>query len=205
VIVHHTEGLPWFPRRELPGGLVGYPYGMTLSLYQACAMDFVTACIWGGLSVRFPNLTIMVAESGGSWLPHLIRRLNFTREHSVLTRQGWPDLDQTPLEMIKRTFAFSTQELDVARDLDRDLGITAWMMEDDYPTSNRFGQTRRHTLRSRLPASSRRSLSGSPGKPVLSSSDSPCPKRERTHNGVVREHPESCAWARGEPDGRCAR
>jgi predicted TIM-barrel fold metal-dependent hydrolase len=133
VIVHHTEGLPWFPRRELPGGLVGYPYGMTLSLYQACAMDFVTACLWSGLSVRFPNLKIMVAESGGSWLPHLLRRLNFTLEHSVLTRQGWPDFNQAPLEMIRRTFAFSTQELDVARDLEQDLGITAWLMEDDYP------------------------------------------------------------------------
>jgi hypothetical protein len=35
--------------------------------------------------------------------------------------------------MIRRTFSFSTQELEVARDLEERLGITSWLMEDDYP------------------------------------------------------------------------
>jgi len=132
VIVHHTEALPWFPRREaFPRN--PFPYGMTLTLYQACAMDFVAACLWGGVCVRFPRLKIVVTESGGSWLPHFLRRLDWTRGHSIFTRDGWPDDQLSPLEMLQRSFAFSTQELDVAVELERDLGLNMWMVEDDYP------------------------------------------------------------------------
>ncbi|ABW15707.1 ABC-type dipeptide transport system periplasmic component-like protein [Parafrankia sp. EAN1pec] len=93
----------------------------------------MAGCIWGGLPVRFSNLRILVAESGGSWLPHFIQRLDFNVGHSPLTSAGWPDPDLSPLDLVQRTFTFSTQELDVARDLEKELGITAWMMEDDYP------------------------------------------------------------------------
>jgi len=131
VIVHHTEGLDWFPRRDNREN--HYPYGMTLTLYQACAMDFLAHCMWGGITVRFPGLKILIAESGGSWLPHFIRRIDWTRRHSGFTREGWPDANLAPLEMLKRNFAFSTQEFDVPADLVGEFGTGMWMVEEDYP------------------------------------------------------------------------
>lgn len=143
VIVHHTEGLAWFPRRDNPEN--HYPYGMTLTLYQACAMDFLAACMWGGVTVRFPKLKILIAESGGSWLPHFLRRLDFTRNHSGFTQAGWPDDNLSPIDMLRRNFAFSTQEFDVALELKRDHGIEMWMVEDDYPhIESYFPNTARH-------------------------------------------------------------
>jgi len=132
VIVHHTEALPTFPKRGGPANNM-YPYGMTLSLYQACAMDFLTACLWGGLFSRFPRLRVLICESGGSWLPHFVRRLDWTMQHSPLTRAGWPDPDVAPLEAIQHLCWFSTQELDLVGTLREELGITKWLFEDDYP------------------------------------------------------------------------
>jgi predicted TIM-barrel fold metal-dependent hydrolase len=131
VIVHHTEGLDWFPRRDNRANM--YPYGMTLTLYQACAMDFLAHCMWGGITVRFPKLKILIAEAGGSWLPHFIRRIDWTRQHSGFTQESWPDPGLTPLEMLKRNFAFSTQEFDVPADLAGTFGTELWMVEEDYP------------------------------------------------------------------------
>jgi predicted TIM-barrel fold metal-dependent hydrolase len=143
VILHHTEGLPWFPRRDHPDN--HYPYGMTLTLYQACAMDFLAACLWGGVTVRFPKLKILIAEAGGSWLPHFLRRLDWTRRHSGFTKDGWPDAKISPIEMLQRSFAFSSQEYDVAADLQKSHGIEMWMVEDDYPhIESYFPNTVRH-------------------------------------------------------------
>ena len=143
VIVHHTEGLSWFPNRSNPENR--YPYGLNLTLYQAGVMDFVAACLWGGITVRFPKLKVLICESGGSWLPHFLRRLNWTRAHSDFTRAGWPDDDLTPLDMLKRNFAFSTQEFDVAEQMDRDYGLGMWLVEEDYPhIESYFPETGKH-------------------------------------------------------------
>lgn len=143
VIVHHTEGLSWFPNRSNPGN--HYPYGLNLTLYQAGTMDFLAACMWGGITVRFPKLKVLIAESGGSWLPHFLRRLDWTRRHSDFTRAGWPDDSLTPLDMLKRNFAFSTQEFDVAEQMDRDYGLSNWLVEEDYPhIESYFPNTGKH-------------------------------------------------------------
>ena len=143
VIVHHTEGLAWFPRRGHTDS--HYPYGMNLTLYQAGAMDFLAACVWGGITVRFPRLKVLIAESGGSYLPHFLRRLDFTRRHSDFTRAGWPDPDLAPLELLQRSFVFSSQEFDVPAELHGTFGPDMWMVEDDYPhIESYFPDSQRH-------------------------------------------------------------
>ncbi len=143
VIVHHTEGLSWFPRRGHPDS--HYPYGMNLTLYQAGVTDFLAACVWGGITVRFPRLKVLILESGGSYLPHFLRRLEFTRQHSDFTRAGWPDPDLSPRELLQRSFVFSTQEFDVPAALRADWGDDIWMVEDDYPhIESYFPNTQRH-------------------------------------------------------------
>ena len=106
---------------------------MNLTLYQAGAMDFLAACVWGGITVRFPRLKVLILESGCSYLTHFLRRLDFTRNHSDFTRAGWPAPDLTPLELLQRSFVFSSQEFDAVSGLSGRFGTDMWMVEDDYP------------------------------------------------------------------------
>ena len=132
VIIHHTEALPWWPMRISPE-VTPNPYGMSTTMFQSAAMDFVNSVIWGGIPVRFPKLKIHIAESGGSWIPHLLKHMTWATQFSVLTKAGWPDPACTPLDLLKRTFVFSTLELDLAIELSEKYGIEGWMIEDDYP------------------------------------------------------------------------
>ena len=132
VIIHHTEALPWWPMRISPE-FTPNPYGMSTTMFQSAAMDFVNSMIWGGIPVRFPKLKIHIAESGGSWIPHLLKHMTWATEFSVLTKAGWPDPACTPLDLLKRTFVFSTLELELAVELGEKYGMEGWMIEDDYP------------------------------------------------------------------------
>jgi predicted TIM-barrel fold metal-dependent hydrolase len=133
VIVHHTEPVPWM--KGAPPQIAGnapYSYPMGQTLFQLEAAQFVNSMLFGGVLTRFPALRVLVAESGGSWLPHYLRRLLWTREHSPLTRNGWPDPDCEPGDIVRENFYFSTQELDVPFELAAQ-GLTKWLFEDDYP------------------------------------------------------------------------
>ncbi|MET0370360.1 MAG: amidohydrolase family protein [Sphingobium sp.] len=139
VIFHHTNNLAWWPRPPAgaPGSAVAaseraYPYGMVTTLFQSSAMEMLNAWLWGGVGVRFPRLRVLIAESGGSWLPHLLRRLDWAIGFSELHRRGWPS-QQSPVEMIRQNYAFSTLEPDVAADVTERYGIDNWMLESDYP------------------------------------------------------------------------
>jgi hypothetical protein len=118
---------------------------MNLTLYQAGAMDFLAACVWGGITVRFPQLKVLICESGGSYLPHFVRRLDFTRQYSDFTRAGWPTASLSPIELLQRSFVFSSQEFDVPAELHEQFGPDMWMVEDDYPhIESCFPNTARH-------------------------------------------------------------
>jgi predicted TIM-barrel fold metal-dependent hydrolase len=133
VLVHHTEPAPWM--KGAPPEIAGnapYSYPMGQTLYQLEAAQFMNSMLFGGALTRFPALKVLIAESGGSWLPHYLRRAKWTREHSPLTRNGWPDPNREPDEIVRENFWFSTQELDVPFEL-TELGLTKWLFEDDYP------------------------------------------------------------------------
>ena len=132
ILVHHTELSRWRPRRDRPQQ-TPYPYGMQSVPFQSNAMDFLNAWLWGGAWARFPALKLLISESGGTWLPHFVGRVEWMLRHSMLHREGWPDSDLTPLEAIRRSVVFSTQEVDTARTLAVDLGVGGWMLEDDFP------------------------------------------------------------------------
>jgi predicted TIM-barrel fold metal-dependent hydrolase len=132
VIVHHTDSLPYWPKRGGPAGN-RYQYGMGLTIYQFGAADFTAQILWGGVLTRFPELRILVSESGGSWLPHFIRRLDWNLHHSPLTEAGWPDPNKSSLEMLQQSFAFGTQEYDLVGPYAEEFGLESWLFEDDYP------------------------------------------------------------------------
>jgi hypothetical protein len=76
---------------------------------------------------------VLISESGGTWLPHLIERLDWCVNYSLLHRQGWPDLDRTPLDMLRETYTFSTLEAPTALRLSEELDFHNWTLEVDYP------------------------------------------------------------------------
>lgn len=159
VLYHHTEYLGFWPKNLGPE-LTPYPYGLGSTLFQSQALEFVNSMMWGGVPVRFPDLRIMVAESGGSWIPHLLKHMTWATEFSFFTSKGWPDPDLKPVDMLRRSFRFSTLELDEAIRLEDEYGIGGWMIEDDFPhvesiwpnTEKHFGETLQSLDRDRFEA-----------------------------------------------------
>jgi predicted TIM-barrel fold metal-dependent hydrolase len=133
VITHHTCDLPHWPKINWNLALDTVPYGLASTLFQSGAIEAVANFIWAGLGVRFPGLKVLISESGGTWLPHLIERLDWCVNYSLLHRQGWPDLDRTPLDMLRETYTFSTLEAPTALRLSEELDFHNWTLEVDYP------------------------------------------------------------------------
>jgi predicted TIM-barrel fold metal-dependent hydrolase len=133
VIAHHTDALPHWPKIDWNTEHDNVPFGFGSALFQSGAIEAVASFIWAGLGIRFPGLKVTIAESGGSWLPHLIERLNWCVEYSVLHRRGWPDMDRTPLDILRETFTFSTLEAASAYRMSQELDFHNWIMEVDYP------------------------------------------------------------------------
>lgn len=133
VIAHHTADLAHWPKIPWNKDQNNFPYGMASTIFQAGAMEAVSSFVWAGLGVRFPGIKVTIAESGGSWLPHLLERLNWCVGYSLLHRRGWPDFDRAPLDILRETFTFSTLEPATAARLSQELGFENWILEVDYP------------------------------------------------------------------------
>ena len=132
ILVHHTNALEGWPARA-PAGSVQPPYGSVSVPFQVSALDTVNSFLWAGIGHRFPGIRILISESGGSWLPHLIRRIDWALGWAPMFADGWPDPKVGPAEALARNFAFSTLEADQAKLIEKDHGISCWMLEDDYP------------------------------------------------------------------------
>lgn len=131
VLYHHTDDQAHWRNP-------GQPYAFCSILFQFAAAETVLHWIWGGLSTRFPNLRVTVGESGGSWIPHLLKRMDWSLGFSPAHAEGWPEPGATPLELLKRSFVFSTFEVDTAVALQDEFGIEGWMFESDYPHFESF-------------------------------------------------------------------
>ncbi|HME75872.1 MAG TPA: amidohydrolase family protein [Mycobacterium sp.] len=133
VLVHHTADLPHWPKINWSISLDTVPYGYASTIFQSGAIEAVASFIWAGLDVRFPGLKVLISESGGTWLPHLLERLDWCLDYSLLHRQGWPDLDRRPIDMLRDTYTFSTLEAPTALRLAQELDFHNWVLEIDYP------------------------------------------------------------------------
>jgi len=144
ILIHHTQALDTWPTRP-PQGEPRLPYGATSVPFQSCALDALNSFLWGGIGARFPKIKMLISESGGSWLPHLMRRLDWALGWAPLFGEGWPYPGIKAAEAIARNYVFSTLEIDQAIELERDHGIGGWMLEDDYPhMESVWPNTRKH-------------------------------------------------------------
>jgi len=128
VLCNHTESQPHWPPADPEA-----PYGERNILFQSAAMEVVVTWLWGGIPVRFPNLRIAIAESGGGWLPHMIDRLQWCVHYSPQHARRWPAPDREPVDVLREAFVFSSLEVETAVKVEAEHGISGWMMESDYP------------------------------------------------------------------------
>jgi predicted TIM-barrel fold metal-dependent hydrolase len=91
--------------------------------------------LFSRVSVRYPSLKVVLAESGIGWVPMLMDRLEHMGRHGMDapdTRELWRALGD-PVEALQRNFYFTTFEDPTSfRVLDR-IGEDNVMLEVDYP------------------------------------------------------------------------
>lgn len=70
--------------------------------------ETVMSLVMNGVPEKFPDLNFAILESGISWVPHLMWRMN--EEHGI-RRSEAPLLKKTPEEYVRDSFYFATQPL----------------------------------------------------------------------------------------------
>jgi hypothetical protein len=73
----------------------------------------VTSLVASGVFERWPNLKVVLVESGWAWLPGLLWRMDFEWKANM---QEVPWLNEPPSEIVKRHFRFTAQPADLPRD-----------------------------------------------------------------------------------------
>jgi predicted TIM-barrel fold metal-dependent hydrolase len=92
------------------------------------------AFLYGGVCTRFPNLKITLAESGASWVPALLDRLEYMSGHAGYAfAKAWPDTDLTPAEVLLRNFWFCAFDDVSAIEQRHRIGVENLLLEVDYP------------------------------------------------------------------------
>lgn len=90
--------------------------------------------VWSGVATRFPGLKIVMSESGISWVPAVIERIDYVTDRTLKgDPEGWLDPDLRPSEVLRRNFWFSAID-DCAGIALRDrIGVENILVECDYP------------------------------------------------------------------------
>jgi predicted TIM-barrel fold metal-dependent hydrolase len=95
-----------------------------------------TAVTWlyGGVFTRFPKLKVTLAESGASWVPAVIDRLEYMDGHAGQAfRRAWSDPDLKPSEVLLRNFWFCAFDDFSAIEQRHRIGVDNILLEVDYP------------------------------------------------------------------------
>jgi predicted TIM-barrel fold metal-dependent hydrolase len=113
------------------------PLGEFTTMFTINAMVATIDWIWSKVPVRFPELKIVMSESGVSWVPAIIERLDYVMEHSMRgDNESWPVKDVTPSDVLRRNFWFSSLDDPSGITLRHQLGVENILVESDYPHSD---------------------------------------------------------------------
>ncbi|HEY6533496.1 MAG TPA: amidohydrolase family protein [Acidimicrobiales bacterium] len=91
---------------------------------SACADWF-----YAHIPTRFPKLKVALSEGGIGWVPMMIDRIQYSERYGVHKHFG----DDDPVELLHRTFWYTTFSDDRLLPLRHDIGVDRIMFETDYP------------------------------------------------------------------------
>jgi predicted TIM-barrel fold metal-dependent hydrolase len=128
VVCLHTGSSSWTASRSPEA-----PYELYTTLFPVNALVTTADWLWSGVPVRFPELRLVLDESGIGWVPMLIDRIDYVMDHSAATGQGWKDPVNSPTEVLRRNFRFGIIDITSAMRLRDHIGIETMLLESDYP------------------------------------------------------------------------
>lgn len=116
------------------------PPQVIATLFEINAFAAATDWLFSGIPSRFPNLKIVMSESGIAWVPMLIDRLTFLESRFNKENDGgmvdaWSDT-LSPTEVLARNFYYTSFFDPTAYRLLDVIGDDRVMMEVDYPHSD---------------------------------------------------------------------
>jgi len=128
VICLHVGGSGWNP--------ISAPDASMAEAATSVIVNAITATIdwvWSGVAVRFPRLKVALSESGISWVPAVIERIDYVTDHALKgDPYGWTD-ELRPSEVLRRNFWFCAIDDPVGIRMRDHIGVENILLESDYP------------------------------------------------------------------------
>lgn len=141
-----SHGLPVMLHAAIPVAIATFPtqwratkryLDMHVPYHPAEQSWHVTSMLTNGIPARFPDLKVVVQESGVGWVPYLMRR--YDDEYAMLDDDA-PLLDKRPSDYVREQFYFTSQPTEgadepsylcpVVRAFD---GADTLLFSSDYP------------------------------------------------------------------------
>ena len=118
---------------QMNTGSTGAPTDVTLALFPVNAIVASVDWLYARIPIRFPGLKIVLSESGISWVPMIHERLRRNLRMAHTSESTWTLEGETPEEVFKRAFWFTSIEDPSGIDARHQVGIDRIMLEVDYP------------------------------------------------------------------------
>ncbi|HEY3716453.1 MAG TPA: amidohydrolase family protein [Jatrophihabitantaceae bacterium] len=108
------------------------PADVIVALFPVVGVMTAVDWIYSKIPVRHPALRIVLSEAGVSWVPTVIERL-YRAHRQVEASSAWSTTDPHPVDVLRRSFRFtSIEDTSAFRQLDL-IGVENVMLESDYP------------------------------------------------------------------------
>jgi predicted TIM-barrel fold metal-dependent hydrolase len=125
------------------------PADVISALFPVSGIETVVDWIYARIPIRFPELRIALSEAGVSWVPMVIERLR--RSYRMVEASDcWQASDPDPVELLRRSFYFtSIEDPSAFRMLDL-IGEDRVMVESDFPHMDSTWPASQEMLRGQL-------------------------------------------------------
>lgn len=130
VLCLHTGSSQWVPLNSRDA-----PHEMMTTMFPLAAAVSAADWLWSGVTLRFPNLRIVMSEGGIGWVPLLVDRLDYIAHHSARGYSNWKG-DLSPADELRRSFWFCMLDDPSTLELRHVIGVEHIMLEMDYPHSD---------------------------------------------------------------------